>query len=287
MELLQLKYFKDAAKLENFSKAARKNMVPQPSISSAIKRLEDELGVQLFDRVGKKIYLNENGTFFYKQVTSILNTLDECTLYFSNVQKKEIIIYIQDGDFFLSQLAADFTSMHQNTHIGYASVEQVMHSKSVPYDFTFLIPSEDMGNLTYETILSDNLIAIVSKKHPLSQYDTIDVSQLRDENFVGLYNTIPIRIFTEYFCREYGGFEPNYVFKSHEDFATIYKVAKNSGVAILPEKYYYIHPSDNIKVLKFNKTIASNLAIAWDKHKVLSPLETSFLNFTRKWFSEL
>lgn len=287
MELLQLKYFKDAAKLENFSKAARKNMVSQPSISSAIKRLEEELGVQLFDRVEKKIYLNENGAFLYKKVTSILHTIDECTLYFSNVQKKEITIYIQDGDFFLSLLAADFTTMYPNIHIRYTSVEQVMHSKSIPYDFTFLLPTEDMDNLAYETIFSDDLIAIVSKEHPLSQYDTIDISQLKDEQFVGLYDTIPIRVFTEYFCREYGGFEPNYVFKSHEDFATIYKVSKNAGVAILPEKYYYTHPSDKINVVKFNKTIASTLAIAWDKHKVLSPLEASFLNFTRKWFSEL
>lgn len=287
MELLQLKYFKDAAELDNFTKAAQKNMVPQPSISNAIKRLEDELGTELFDRVGKKIYLNENGAYLYKKATTILNTLDECTLYFSNAHKKEILIYIQDGDFFLSQLVADFTTAYQNTYIGYTTVEQVMHSKNPPYDFTFLIPTKNMRDLVYETVLSDDLIAIVSKEHPLSQYNTISVSQLKDEPFVGLYDTIPIRIFTENFCREYGGFTPNYTFKSHEDFATIYKVAKNAGVAILPEKYYYVHPSDKIKVLKFDKTIASTLAIAWDKHKVLSPTETAFLNYTKKWFSEL
>lgn len=56
MELLQLKYFKDAAELENFSKAAKKNMVPQPSISYAIKNLEDELGVPLFDTTVVKYF---------------------------------------------------------------------------------------------------------------------------------------------------------------------------------------------------------------------------------------
>ena len=50
MELLQLRYFKDAAELENFSMVAKKNMVPQPSISKTIGKLEDELGVLLFDR---------------------------------------------------------------------------------------------------------------------------------------------------------------------------------------------------------------------------------------------
>ena len=76
MELLQLKYFKDAAELENFSKAAKKNMVPQPSISYAIKKLEDELGVLLFDRNGRKIFLNENGEYVYQKVSSILNTVE-------------------------------------------------------------------------------------------------------------------------------------------------------------------------------------------------------------------
>ena len=100
MELLQLKYFKDAAELENFSKAAKKNMVPQPSISYAIKKLEDELGVLLFDRNGRKIFLNENGEYVYQKVSSILNTVDECTAYFANTNVEDIKLYIQDGDFF-------------------------------------------------------------------------------------------------------------------------------------------------------------------------------------------
>lgn len=97
MELLQLKYFKDAAELENFSKAAKKNMVPQPSISYAIKKLEDELGVPLFDTNGRKIFLNENGEYFYQKVSSILNTVDECKTFFENNNVENIKLYIQDG----------------------------------------------------------------------------------------------------------------------------------------------------------------------------------------------
>ena len=72
MELLQLRYFKDAAELENFSMVAKKNMVPQPSISKTIGKSEDELGVLLFDRQGKRIVLNDNGKFFYEKVSTAL-----------------------------------------------------------------------------------------------------------------------------------------------------------------------------------------------------------------------
>ena len=68
MELLQLRYFKEACESENFSAVANKYMVPQPSISKTIKKLENELGVQLFDRNGKKISLNGNGRYFYEKI---------------------------------------------------------------------------------------------------------------------------------------------------------------------------------------------------------------------------
>ena len=77
MELLQLRYFKDCAELENFSKVARKNMVPQPSISKTISKLENELGAQLFDRVGRKIILNQNGKFFYDKISTALKNIDD------------------------------------------------------------------------------------------------------------------------------------------------------------------------------------------------------------------
>ena len=68
MELLQLTYFRDAAKLENFSKVAQKHYVAQPAVSHAISRLENELGVKLFTRSGNKVILNECGMAFYEDL---------------------------------------------------------------------------------------------------------------------------------------------------------------------------------------------------------------------------
>ena len=56
MELLQLKYFRVIAETENISKAAEQLYIAQPSLSMTLKRLEDELGIPLFDRNGKKKY---------------------------------------------------------------------------------------------------------------------------------------------------------------------------------------------------------------------------------------
>jgi len=61
MELLQLRYFCDAAQTENFSQTAREYQVPTSNISQTIKRLESELGTELFHRRKNHIFLNEQG----------------------------------------------------------------------------------------------------------------------------------------------------------------------------------------------------------------------------------
>jgi LysR family transcriptional activator of glutamate synthase operon len=67
MELLQLKYFQTAAKMQNFSQAAEMLNISQPSLSITIARLEDELNAKLFDRKGRNIELNETGRVFLEK----------------------------------------------------------------------------------------------------------------------------------------------------------------------------------------------------------------------------
>lgn len=64
MELRQLKYFKQACELQNFSEAARALHISQSTLSQQIKQLENELDVLLFDRVGKRVIPTEAGVTF-------------------------------------------------------------------------------------------------------------------------------------------------------------------------------------------------------------------------------
>ena len=64
MELRQLKYFEKACELENFSEASRQLYITQSTLSQQIKQLEDELGILLFDRIGKRIIPTEAGRAF-------------------------------------------------------------------------------------------------------------------------------------------------------------------------------------------------------------------------------
>lgn len=77
MELLQLRYFYESAVNESFSKTAQSHMVPITSVSASIKRLEKELGCELFVRSSNRVRLSREGKQFYESVRETLAGLDK------------------------------------------------------------------------------------------------------------------------------------------------------------------------------------------------------------------
>lgn len=76
MELLQLRYFCTAARMQNISHAAAYHQIPQPAMSKTISKLEKELGVPLFEREKNRIRLSTQGQRFYTRVAAALQELD-------------------------------------------------------------------------------------------------------------------------------------------------------------------------------------------------------------------
>ena len=55
----------------------------------------------------------------------------------------------------------------------------------------------------------------------------------------------------------------------------------------MPYKYYMIHPDSNIKVIKLKNAEFNYLYLSWPKDKILSPIEKTFADYCKKWFSNL
>ena len=77
VELLQLRYFLESAGSESFSQTARRYDVPVTSVSASVKRLERELGHDLFYRRANKIFLNERGRRLYEALSVGMATVDD------------------------------------------------------------------------------------------------------------------------------------------------------------------------------------------------------------------
>ena len=77
MNFRKLKIFYETATELNMTKVAKKLYISQPSISQAIHEIEEELDVRLFDRIGKKIFLTDEGNVYLSYARRILNLYEE------------------------------------------------------------------------------------------------------------------------------------------------------------------------------------------------------------------
>lgn len=84
MELLQLRYFCESAQSESFAQTAKKYMVPTTSVSASVKRLEQELNCQLFDRSANRLRLNANGKRLQQSLCLVFSELDGAVCEIAN-----------------------------------------------------------------------------------------------------------------------------------------------------------------------------------------------------------
>jgi len=118
MELLQLRYFYESAKTENFTRTAEKFQVPTTSVSASVKRLEKELGCQLFERIANRIVLNENGRLLQQALCSVFRDLDSVTetLATHNRDTREVKILVRGMRRQVTEMITEYSSQHKNIH---------------------------------------------------------------------------------------------------------------------------------------------------------------------------
>ncbi|MDF9823843.1 DNA-binding transcriptional LysR family regulator [Breznakia sp. PF5-3] len=88
MNIRHLKIFYEVLKNENITLSAKQLYISQPAVSAAIKDLEKETGLVLFDRIGKKIKITEAGKEFLKKVTPLLSAYDDLKKVQLQLRKK-------------------------------------------------------------------------------------------------------------------------------------------------------------------------------------------------------
>ncbi len=232
MELLQLKYFCEAARCENFSKAAAKFGIPPAGVSQSIKRLESELGVKLFDRRANSLSLSAEGRAFYEKAAHALDLIDE-----GKNKAKEA-----NGAGQIKILASSIRRIVMQAvekfHCAYPDVEIIMSCSSDENitDYDVVISNTDLPAAfgSREELIIERMLIAMHKNHPLAAKETLSTEDIKEESFITMGKSSGLSRFCEKIY-SYLGFSPNISIRCDDPYYVRKCVELSLGIAIVPE----------------------------------------------------
>ena len=204
MELLQIKYFRVIAETENISRAAEQLYIAQPSLSQTLKRLEEELGVPLFDRNGKKITINKAGKIFLKYCDEITASLENARLELAELQGTEtsdVNIEVRSASLLIPDIIKRIRGM--NSHI----MPHIFQSGCTDADLKIYSDiSEHSGSS--ELLMREPMGIVIPKAHPLARKRKIYRRDLEQCSFISLSPECSLYKIISHFC-DNANFQPN------------------------------------------------------------------------------
>ena len=191
LTLRQLKVFDAMARHLNFSRAAESLYLSQPAVSMQVKQMEDTLGMPLFEKQGKRIFLTEAGKEFLHYCRVILEQIKEAQLVLTELKGLERgklnISVVSTANYFMPQLLAKFCKRYPNINVILnvanrdAVLQQIADNAT---DLAVMGQPPDSGDIVAESFMKNPLVVIAPPDHPLSKARKIRLDQLEQESFL-------------------------------------------------------------------------------------------------------
>ena len=187
MKIQQLEYVIAIAQEGSITRAAKQLFQAQPNISIALKELEAELGIQIFNRTPNGMVLTPEGEEFLGRATSIVNDIHSLERDYINRNSSEICLNIGiSRSAYIASAIGVFISKHTNDsdkmdiHLMETDTNRVMNDTCIGrYDIGVLRIPENSKNLVSEVLLEYKFGIALHKSHPLARYDDIPYEELR------------------------------------------------------------------------------------------------------------
>lgn len=188
MELRQLKYFKEACELQNFSEAARVLHISQSTLSQQIKQLEDELDVLLFDRIGKRIVPTEAGLAFLSYAVRAIRDAENGKQIIRDLKGIETGVLHVGVTYSMSPLLIAALGLFSKTYpkikvnVSFGTSEELLDRlEANQLDFVLSFKPEGVSeHLETMPLFSSMLRFIVHCSHPLAELSSITLKRLSE-----------------------------------------------------------------------------------------------------------
>lgn len=208
--LRQLKVFEAVARNLSFTRAAEELFLSQPAVSMQIKQLEGNIGVPLFEQLGKKIYLTEGGREFYRYsraISQILIEAEQVLAELKGVKRGRLDISVATtANYFATRLLAVFSKQyeHLNYRLDVTNRETLLQQlEANEKDLVIMGRPPDDLDLVAEPFMENPLVVIAQPGHALAG-QSVALERLRQETFVVRERGSGTRIAMERFFTERG-----------------------------------------------------------------------------------
>jgi len=211
LTLRQLRVFEAVGRLKNFTRAAEELHLSQPAVSMQIKQLESNVGLALFDQVGKKISLTAAGHEMYQMSRIIDNQLNETEQILEDMKGfrhgRLIIAVASTANYFAPKLYAAFKREYAaiTLNLDVTNREGLLaHLESNDLDMVIMgLPPKEI-DVEAQAFLDNPLVVIAPPAHPLAKRERIDMERLQEETFIMREPGSGTRIAMERFFAEQG-----------------------------------------------------------------------------------
>ena len=192
MDIRGLEVFLSVAKHLNYTRAGEEVNLSQPSVSVRIRQLEDELGVRLFEQLGKKVALTEAGRLLVPHARRVIAAIEDAQHAIDELQGLErgtlrIGASTTPGMYLIPKTIARFKDRYPKIEIqlGIKDTRQIETGViNNEFDFGFVgghLAGDDVDVLPW---LTDQLVLVVPPKHPLAQKKSVKTDELQKERFI-------------------------------------------------------------------------------------------------------
>lgn len=294
MEYTQLKYFQTVARLGNISKASKELYVTQPNLSKSIARLEQELGMPLFEHRKGKIVLNDYGRIFLSSVSASFLELDKGvrTIQHLHEANQNFLLIGSSINDFLPDMLKDFSTLHPE--IGIRQIEcslkdiaQHLYNGSIEIAITSKKIKDD--NLEFELLGKKEYVILIGKEHALNSRKSVSIKELSEEKFICDRSRMDAQMLTT-ICNE-RGFEPTIAFDVENTNFIYSLLSSNAGICFMPvaqiAKLERDYPDSQIRVVKIEDNLPpAQLGITYRKDYIFSNAAKVLTAYLREWIQD-
>ena len=205
----QLEVFEAIARLGSFTRAAEELFLTQPTASMQIKKLTDAVGMPLFEQVGKRIYLTDAGKALQSTCNEIFDRLNYFEMLVADMkglkQGKLRLAVVTTAKYFAPRLLGPFCQRYPGIDVSLkvSNRERILDRLGGNRDDLYILGQPPQGlDVVFESFLSNPLVVIAPKNHPLAGQRRIPIQRLGEEPFIMREPGSGTRMAVERLCRE-------------------------------------------------------------------------------------